>query len=43
MRGVSSKVFAGYRYLDIHYSEVADLKVTIRGPLVGIDFEFSSN
>jgi len=35
-------VFAGYRYLYVHYEKVADLKVTIKGPLVGLAFEFSS-
>lgn len=43
IRGVSSHVFAGYRYLHVHYKKEADIKVTVRGPLVGIGFEFSSN
>ncbi len=40
IRGVSSHVFAGYRYLHAHYKKEADIKVTVRGPLVGIGFDF---
>lgn len=36
-------VFAGYRYLYVQYEKVAELKVTIRGPLVGLAFEFAAN
>ena len=40
--GVSWNVFAGYRYLYIHYkdSNVAELRVAIKGPFVGIGVEF---
>jgi hypothetical protein len=41
MWNVSSKAFAAYRYIWIHYDddEIA-IRVRIRGPLVGIGFEF---
>ncbi len=41
MWGVSSKVFAGYRYLHIDYEKNAvELQLTGKGPLVGIGWEF---
>ena len=36
---VSSNVFAGYRWLYIHYEKRAELFVDIKGPLVGIAFD----
>ena len=34
-------VFARYRYLDLHYDDGSvDLKLTVKGPLVGFGFEF---
>jgi len=41
MGGVSSKVFAGYRYLHIDYEDKpVELKVDVKGPLFGIGWEF---
>jgi hypothetical protein len=41
MRGVSSHVFAGYRYLRVRYeSNKVQLRATVRGPLVGIGWDF---
>ena len=38
---VSSKVYAGYKYLWVHYDEdPLEIRVRIRGPVVGIGFEF---
>ncbi len=33
-------VFAGYRYLYIHYKAVAEIKVAIKGAFIGLAFEF---
>lgn len=33
-------VFAGYRYLYIDYKKVAELKVSVRGPLIGVALHF---
>ena len=33
-------VFAGYRYLDIHYKEVAEIEVAIKGAFLGLALEF---
>jgi len=38
--GVSSIVFAGYRYLYIDYSKEAEIEVKIRGPALGLGFYF---
>jgi hypothetical protein len=40
MRGVSTHVFAGYRYLHVRYEKRVKLRASIRGPLVGIGWEF---
>ena len=41
MWDVSSKVFAGYRYLHIDYEKRnVDLQLDIKGPLLGIGWEF---
>jgi hypothetical protein len=40
MRGVTTHVFAGYRYLHVKYEKRVELRVSIRGPLAGIGFEF---
>ena len=42
MMNVSSEVFAGYRYLKVHYQDNNDLdiNVSIKGPLFGIGWEF---
>ena len=41
MAGISSKVFAGYRYLYIdHEQQETELEVTIKGPFFGIGWEF---
>ena len=41
MWDVSSKVFAGYRYLHIDYHKRGvDLQVNVKGPLLGIGWEF---
>jgi hypothetical protein len=40
IHGVSSNVFAGYRYLYIDFEKKAELEIAIKGPLVGIGFEF---
>jgi hypothetical protein len=41
MKGVSSKVFAGYRYLHIDYEkDPVELNVDIKGPFIGIGWEF---
>jgi hypothetical protein len=41
MWDVSSKVFAGYRYLHIDYEKKdVELQVSVRGPLLGIGWEF---
>ena len=36
-------VFAGYRYLHIDYKKVAEITVDIKGPLVGVAFEFAAD
>ncbi len=33
-------VFAGYRYLSIHYKNVAEIEVAIKGAFLGLAFEF---
>ena len=38
--GKSAKVFAGYRWVHVEYEKTADIKVTIKGPLVGMGFDF---
>ena len=38
--GAAANVFGGYRYLFVHYEKVAELRATVKGPLVGIAFEF---
>jgi hypothetical protein len=38
---LSINVFAGYRYLYVDYEKVAELEVSIQGPVVGLAFEFS--
>jgi len=41
MGNVSSKVFAGYRYLHIdHEKQPVTLKVDVFGPFFGIGWEF---
>jgi len=40
MWDVSSKVFAGYRYLHLDYDREVELQVDIKGPLFGIGWEF---
>ena len=40
MWGVSSKAFAGYRYLHVHYQKEVEIKVNVQGPLIGIGWEF---
>ena len=42
MWGASSSVFAGYRYLNLHYDKRSDveLDVTAKGPLLGIGWSF---
>jgi hypothetical protein len=40
IRELSSRVFAGYRELHVHYEKSADIHVWIRGPVIGIGFEF---
>ena len=41
MMDLSSQVFAGYRYLKIHYDEnPLDIEVAIKGPLFGIGIDF---
>ena len=35
-----AKVFAGYRWLRVQYDKTADIKVTIKRPLVGMGFDF---
>ena len=35
-----TKAFVGYRYLYLHYKKEADIKVSVKGPLVGIGIEF---
>ena len=38
---LASKVYAGYRYLHIEYDDqLLDIQVAVRGPLVGIGFDF---
>jgi hypothetical protein len=38
--GVSSIIFAGYRYLYIDYSKEAEIEVKVRGPALGLGFYF---
>ena len=40
MGNVSTRVFAGYRYLLIDYKKEVELRVSIKGPLVGSGWEF---
>jgi hypothetical protein len=41
MWDVSSKVFAGYRYVHVDYEKRdAEIQVSIKGPLFGIGWEF---
>jgi hypothetical protein len=35
-------VYAGYRFLHIDYKKIAKIEVDIKGPFVGLAFEFSS-
>ncbi len=35
-------VYAGYRFLHIDYKKIAEIEVDIKGPFVGLAFEFSS-
>ena len=38
---VASKAYAGYRYTHLEYKDnPLDVKVTVKGPLVGIGFDF---
>jgi hypothetical protein len=36
-------VFAGYRYLYLHYEKVAEIELTAKGAIVGLAFEFAAN
>ena len=40
MWNVSSKVYAGYRYLHVTYEKEVEIQVDVKGPLVGIGWEF---
>ena len=39
-KSLAINVFAGYRYLYVQYKKIAKLKVSIRGPLIGVALEF---
>jgi hypothetical protein len=39
-KNLDINVFAGYRYLDIHYEEVAEIEVAIKGAFLGVALEF---
>lgn len=35
-------VYAGYRFLHVEYKKIAEIDVDIKGPFLGLAFEFSS-
>jgi hypothetical protein len=39
-KNLAINLFAGYRYLYARYKKVAELEVAVKGPLIGIGFEF---
>ena len=39
-KSLAINVFAGYRYLYVQYKKIAKIKVSIRGPLIGVAFHF---
>ena len=39
-KNLTINFFAGYRYLYARYKKVAELEIAVKGPLIGVAFEF---